>query len=141
LPAAGAAKGAYVVAHGSESSKECDVILLATGSEVSIALQARLILAAENIKARVVSLPSFEWFTEQPVQYQEEVLPKSVKARVSVEAGVAQPWYKLIGDCGVPVSLEHYGASASPATLFKEYGFTPENIAVAAKESIRKASE
>jgi transketolase len=141
LPAAGAAKGAYVVAHGSESSKECDVILLATGSEVSIALQARLILAGENIKARVVSLPSFEWFTEQPVQYQEEVLPKSVKARVSVEAGVAQPWYKLIEDCGVPVSLEHYGASASPATLFKEYGFTPENIVVAAKESIKKASE
>ena len=80
-----------------------------------------------------------EWFTQQPVAYQELVLPKNIKARVSVEAGIAQSWYQFIGDSGVPVSLEHFGASASASVLFKEFGFTVENVVKAAKESITKA--
>jgi transketolase len=80
-----------------------------------------------------------EWFVQQPVSYQEKVLPKNIKARVSIEAGIAQSWYQFIGDSGVPVSLEHFGASASAPVLFKEFGFTVENIVKAAKESISKA--
>ena len=139
-PAANAAKGAYVIAYGDSENQKCDVILLASGSELSIALAAREILAAKNIKARVVSVPCFEWFLEQPISYQEEVLPKNIKARVSIEAGVAQPWYRLIGDYGVAVSLEHFGASASASTLFQEFGFTPEKIASSALESLRKSN-
>lgn len=139
-PAANAAKGAYVIAYGDSENQKCDVILLASGSELSIALAAREILAAKNIKARVVSVPCFEWFLEQPISYQEEVLPKNIKARVSIEAGVAQPWYRFIGDYGVAVSLEHFGASASASTLFQEFGFTPEKIASSALESLRKSN-
>ena len=139
-PAANATKGAYVIAYGDSEYQKCDVILLASGSELSIALAAREILAAKNIKARVVSVPCFEWFLEQPISYQEEVLPKNIKARVSIEAGVAQPWYRLIGDYGVAVSLEHFGASASASTLFQEFGFTPEKIASSALESLRKSN-
>jgi len=105
-----------------------------------VALAAREILAAKSIKARVVSVPCFEWFLEQPISYQEEVLPKNIKARVSIEAGVAQPWYRFIGDYGVAVSLEHFGASASASTLFQEFGFTPEKIASSALESLRKSN-
>ena len=139
-PAANATKGAYVIAYGDSENQKCDVILLASGSELSIALAAREILAAKSIKARVVSVPCFEWFLEQPISYQEEVLPKNIKARVSIEAGVAQPWYRLIGDYGVAVSLEHFGASASASTLFQEFGFTPEKIASSALESLRKSN-
>jgi transketolase len=137
-PAANAVKGGYVIAYGDIENKNCDLILLASGSELSIALAARSILANKNIKARVVSFPCVEWFLEQPISYQEEVLPKNIKARVSIEAGVAQPWYRFIGDHGVAVSLEHFGASASASTLFQEFGFTPEKIATAALESLRK---
>jgi transketolase len=139
-PAANATKGAYVIAYGDSENQKCDVILLASGSELSIALAAREILAAKNIKVRVVSVPCFEWFLEQPISYQEEVLPKNIKARVSIEAGVAQPWYRFIGDYGVAVSLEHFGASASASTLFQEFGFTPEKIASSALESLRKSN-
>ena len=139
-PAANAAKGAYVIAYGDSENQKCDVILLASGSELSIALAAKKILADKNIKARVVSVPCFEWFLEQPISYQEEVLPKNIKARVSIEAGVAQPWYRFIGDYGVAVSLEHFGASASASTLFQEFGFTPEKIASSALESLRKSN-
>jgi len=139
-PAANAAKGAYVIAYGDSENQRCDVILLASGSELTIALAAREILAAKNIKARVVSVPCFEWFLEQPISYQEEVLPKNIKARVSIEAGVAQPWYRFIGDYGVAVSLEHFGASASASTLFHEFGFTPEKIVSSALESLRKSN-
>jgi transketolase len=137
-PAANAAKGAYVIAYGDNQNQKCDVILLASGSELSIALAAREILANKNVKARVVSVPCMEWFLEQPSSYQEDVLPKNIKARVSIEAGVAQPWYRFIGDYGVAVSLEHFGASASASTLFQEFGFTPEKIATSAIESLRK---
>lgn len=140
-PAQEAAKGAYVLAYGSSSSKdECDVILIATGSEVSLAILAREKLISEGIKARLVSVPCLEWFMEQSESYRNEVLPKSMKARVSIEAGVAQPWYRFIGDSGVAISVEKFGASASGEILFKEYGFTVDNIISAAKESIKKSN-
>ena len=140
-PAQEAAKGAYVLAYGSSSSKnDCDVILMATGSEVSLAILAREKLIAEGIKARLVSVPCLEWFMEQSESYRNEVLPKSIKARVSIEAGVAQPWYRFIGDSGVAISVEKFGASASGEILFKEYGFTVDNIVSAAKESIKKSN-
>ena len=139
--AQGAAKGAYILAYGDDSEpNKCDVILIATGSEVSLALAARDILISEKIKAQVVSAPSLEWFMEQPESYRNEVLPKGIRARVSIEAGVAQSWYQFIGDNGVAVSLEHFGASASASVLFKEFGFTVEKIVAAAKESIKKAN-
>ena len=113
-----------------------DVILIATGSEVYLALKAAELLSVEGISARVVSAPCLEWFNQQDSAYKEKVLPKQVKARVSVEAGIAQGWRDYIGDSGVSVSLEHFGASASAGVLFKEFGFTPEKIAAAAKQSI-----
>ena len=131
----GVSKGAYAlndVAHP-------DVILIATGSEVGITLQAAELLRADNISARVVSAPCLEWFNAQDATYKNSILPNSVKARVSIEAGIAQGWREYIGDCGVAVSLEHFGASASAPVLFKEFGFTPEKIVSAAKESIAKA--
>ena len=131
----GVSKGAYAlndVAHP-------DVILIATGSEVGITLQAAELLKADNISARVVSAPCLEWFNAQDATYKNSILPSSVKARVSIEAGIAQGWREYIGDCGVAVSLEHFGASASAPVLFKEFGFTPEKIVSAAKESIAKA--
>jgi transketolase len=131
----GVSKGAYAlndVAHP-------DVILIATGSEVGITLQAAELLKADNISARVVSAPCLEWFNAQDATYKNSILPSSVKARVSIEAGIAQGWREYIGDCGVAVSLEHFGASASAPVLFKEFGFTPEKIVSAAKESLAKA--
>ena len=134
--------GAYVLAYGDEKQpKDCQVILIASGSEVHLALSARQVLMEEGIKARVVSAPCLEWFAQQPQVYKESVLPKKLRARVSIEAGVAQPWYQLIGDAGVAVSLEHFGASASASVLFKEFGFTVEKIVAAAKESIKKVNE
>ena len=136
-----AAKGAYVLAYGSNSSKdECEVILIATGSEVSLAIAAREKLISEGIKVRLVSVPCLEWFMEQSEDYRNEVLPKSIKARVSIEAGVAQPWYRFIGDSGIAISVEKFGASASGDIMFREYGFTVENIVNAVKESIKKSN-
>ena len=131
--AEGLSKGAYVL---NDSAKNFDVILIATGSEVSLALKSQAELVAQGIATRVVSAPCLEWFEQQDQSYKEKVLPKSVKARVSIEAGIAMPWYKFIGDHGVAVSLEHFGASASATTLFKEFGFTVENVVNAAKQSI-----
>ena len=136
-----AAKGAYVLAYGSNSSKdECEVILIATGSEVSLAIAAREKLISEGIKVRLVSAPCLEWFMEQSEDYRNEVLPKSIRARVSIEAGVAQPWYRFIGDNGIAISVEKFGASASGDIMFREYGFTVENIVNAVKESIKKSN-
>jgi transketolase len=98
-------------------------------------------LAQAGIKARVVSAPCLEWFKEQPDAYQNQVLPKYIKARVSIEAGIAQPWYEFIGNAGVAVSLEHFGASASASVLFKEFGITVDNIVDAAKTSLDKVHE
>ena len=132
----GVAKGAYVIA---ETKSAPDVILIATGSEVHVAIEAYRILAEQNISARVVSAPCLEWFEEQSDSYKESVLPKNLRARVSIEAGVGAGWQKYVGDNGEIISLEHFGASASAGTLFKEYGFTAENIVAAAKRTIARA--
>ena len=133
--AEGVKNGAYVL---SDSAAKPDVILIATGSEVHVALGAQKLLADKGVHARVVSAPCLEWFAEQTPEYRNSVLPSDVKARVSVEAGVALSWRDIIGDAGVSVSLEHFGASASAGILFKEFGFTPENVANAALHSIKK---
>jgi transketolase len=130
----GVARGAYVLAEAPNGTP--DVILLATGSEVHIALEARAQLAAEGIGARVVSMPCREWFDEQDAAYRESVLPASVRARVSVEAAVAQGWRELVGDAGRCISLEHFGASADYERLYREFGITAEAVAAAAKDSI-----
>jgi transketolase len=127
------AKGAYVMADGT------DVILIGTGSEVQIAVAARELLAADGISARVVSMPSVEWFRAQDASYQEEVLPAAMRARVSVEAGITPPWKIFVGDAGASVGVDHFGASASEAVLYKEFGITAEAVAAAAKASIAKA--
>ena len=138
----GVKKGAYVLAYGDDNQKDaCQVILIATGSEVHLAISARENLAQAGIKARVVSAPCLEWFKEQPDAYQNQVLPKYIKARVSIEAGIAQPWYEFIGNAGVAVSLEHFGASASASVLFKEFGITVDTIVNAAKTSLDKVHE
>ncbi|MFE0852050.1 transketolase [Streptomyces mutabilis] len=132
-----AARGGYVLAEASIGSPE--VVLIATGSEVQLAVAAREALEAEGTPARVVSMPSVEWFEEQPREYRESVLPPSVKARVAVEAGIGLTWHRFVGDAGRVVSLEHFGASADAKTLFTEYGFTAEHVAAAARESLAAA--
>jgi transketolase len=152
--AEGAARGGYVLAdarggdggeggkggEGGEGGKGAvpDVILIGTGSEVQIALAARDALAQEGIGARVVSMPCVEWFTGQDASYQEEVLPARVRARVSVEAGVALGWRAFVGDAGECVSLEHFGESADYQTLYREFGFTTEHVVAAAKASLAR---
>ncbi|MEY4313925.1 MAG: hypothetical protein RIS93_505 [Actinomycetota bacterium] len=141
-PASDAALGAYIVSKSSNASNDdLDVILIATGSEVSLAIAAQDKLSNEGINARVVSAPCLEWFAEQNESYREKVLPKTIKARVSIEAGVSQPWYQFVGDSGVAISVNNFGASASGEILFREFGFTVENIVKAAKESIEKSRE
>jgi len=132
-PAELAARGAYIMAGGT------DVILIGTGSEVQIAVAARELLAADGISARVVSMPSVEWFNEQDAAYQEEVLPAAMRARVSVEAGITPPWKIFVGDAGQSVGVDRYGASAAEAVLYREFGVTAEAVAAAAKVSIAKA--
>ncbi|WP_127793514.1 transketolase [Agromyces sp. LHK192] len=132
--AANLAKGAYVLAEAPSGTP--DVILIATGSEVQLAVAAREQLAAEGVQARVVSAPSLEWFEAQDAEYRESVLPASVTARVSVEAGLALSWAKYVGARGRSVSIEHFGASADYKTLFREFGITTEAVVAAAKESL-----
>ncbi|MDY3048264.1 MAG: transketolase [Rothia sp. (in: high G+C Gram-positive bacteria)] len=134
--AQGAARGGYVLA---DTEGTPDVILIATGSEVEVALAARQLLAEEGIGARVVSMPCREWFAAESADYRESVLPAAVKARVSIEAGLAMPWLDLLGEAGRAVSLEHYGASASAEELFADYGFTAQNVADVARQSLAAA--
>lgn len=134
--AQGVAKGAYVLAEAPNGTP--DVILIATGSEVQIAVAARESLAADGINARVVSAPSLEWFAEQDEAYRESVLPTAVTARVSVEAGIALTWRGIVGDKGRSVSIEHFGASADYKTLYKEFGMTAEAVVAAARETIKE---
>ena len=134
--AEGVAKGAYVL---NQLDGIADVILIATGSEVALAITAAELLQTEGIKASVVSAPCLEWFAETLPEYQASVLPSSVKARVSIEAGVTAGWREYVGDAGVSIGLNHFGASASAGILFKEFGFTPEAVVAAAKASIEKA--
>lgn len=136
--AEGVADGAYVL---SDCVGSPDVILIATGSEVSLAVSAQELLAADGIQARVVSAPCLEWFAMKDDEYKESVLPSSVKARVSIEAGVTAGWHEFVGDAGVTIGLNHFGASAAASILFKEFGFTAEAIASAAHTSIAKAGK
>jgi transketolase len=132
-----AARGGYVLADAASGTP--DVVLIATGSEVQLAMAAREALEAEGTATRVVSMPSVEWFEEQPRAYRESVLPPSVRARVAVEAGIGLTWHKYVGDAGRIVSLEHFGASADAKTLFTEFGFTADHVAAAARESLAAA--
>ena len=118
---------------------DAQVVLIATGSEVHLAVEAREQLQAACTPTRVVSMPSTEWFEEQEQAYKDSVLPPSLKARVAVEAGVGLTWHRYVGDAGRIVSLEHFGASADGKLLFREFGFTPEAVAAAARESIDAA--
>ena len=129
----GVARGGYVLGGG--SAQDADVIIIATGSELQLAVEARKLLADKDINAAVVSMPCVEWFEDQPQAYRDSVLPPKVTARVAVEAGIAQSWYKFVPG-GEIVSLEHYGASADDKTLFREFGFTPEAVAAAAQRAL-----
>ena len=130
----GVAKGGYVLAEASEGLPQ--VILVATGSEVQIAVAARERLEAEGRPTRVVSMPCLEWFRAQDRAYQQEVLPPSVRARVSIEAGVAQGWREIVGDAGESLSIEHYGASASYKVLYEQFGLTAERAVASAHASL-----
>lgn len=132
--AEGVRRGAYVLAESPTGT--ADVILIATGSEVQLAVSAREQLATEGIGARVVSAPCLEWFAEQTPEYRESVLPAAVTARVSVEAGISLGWREIVGDRGRSVSIEHFGASADAETLFREFGVTTEAVVAAAHSSL-----
>lgn len=132
---AGVARGGYILADAAGDA-EPDVVLIATGSEVQLAVEAQKLLADRDIAARVVSMPCVEWFESQPQDYRDSVLPPSVSARVAVEAGIAQCWHKLVGDTGRIISIEHYGESADDKTLFREFGFTAEAVAAAAEQAL-----
>jgi transketolase len=129
-------KGGYILADASDSAPQ--VILIATGSEVSIAVEARKRLEADGWPTRVVSMPCREWFDAQDEAYRQMVLPRSVHARVSVEAGIAMSWRDLVGPHGECVSIEHYGASAPYQVLFEQFGFTPDHVVAAAHASLAR---
>ena len=131
-PATGTAKGAYIL----KDVPNPKAILIATGSEVSLAIDVQSALATEGIAVRVVSAPCLEWFSEQDQSYRDEVLPPSIKLKVSIEVGIAQGWHQLIGDGGITISLEHYGASADAKRLFKEFGFSVEAIVAKIKAAL-----
>jgi transketolase len=128
------AKGGYVLL---DTDGVPDVVLIGTGSEVQLAVAAREQLAAKGIAARVVSMPCREWFDRQDQAYRDTVVPPNVRARVSVEAGVAQGWREVVGDAGRMVSLEHFGASADYDTIFRQFHITAEAVTLAAEESLR----
>jgi len=133
----GVERGGYILGSGDgDGGDEPDVVLIATGSELQLAVEAQKLLADRDIVARVVSMPCVEWFESQSEEYRDRVLPPSVSARVAVEAGVAQCWHKLVGDTGRIVSIEHYGESADYKTLFREFGFTAEAVAAAAEQVV-----
>jgi transketolase len=136
----GVAKGGYVLADADGGGRP-QLVLIATGSEVQIAVAAREHLQNEGIPTRVVSMPCVEWFREQTQAYRDSVLPPDVTARVAVEAGIAQPWWEWVGSAGRCVSIEHFGASADYQTLFHQFGFTHENVVVKAHESLAAAGQ
>ncbi|MFI0709162.1 transketolase [Streptomyces inhibens] len=138
-----AAKGGYVLfdAEGADGQSAApQVVLIGTGSEVQLAVEARERLQAEGVPTRVVSMPSVEWFDQQDQAYRDSVLPPSVKARVAVEAGIGLTWHRFVGDAGRIVSLEHFGASADGKVLYREFGFTADAVAAAARESLEAAA-
>ena len=130
------AKGAYVLAEAPGGTP--DVIIIATGSEVQLAVAARETLAADGINARVVSAPSLEWFAEQDAAYREQVLPAAITARVSVEAGATGLWRGVVGSTGRTVGIDHFGASADYKTLFEKFGVTAEAVVEAARATIKE---
>jgi transketolase len=134
--AEGVAKGGYVLY---EAEGDLQVILIGTGSELQIAVEARKALQEKGIGARVVSMPSMDLFAEQDQAYRDSVLPPAVRARVSVEAGISQPWWRWIGDAGQHVGIEHFGASADYQTLYREFGITTEAAVAAAETSLAAA--
>jgi transketolase len=125
-PAAGLAQGAYVLSEASGGVPQ--VILIATGSEVGIAVEAQAKLLSSGIRARVVSMPSWELFAQQTAEYRDSVIPRDVPARVSIEAGVSLGWHRWVGDHGVVIGLDRFGASAPGSVLAKQFGFTADNI-------------
>ena len=131
-PASGTAKGAYVL----RDAPNPVALLIATGSEVSLALDVQSALSSEGVNVRVVSAPCLEWFAEQDAAYKESVLPASIPLKISIEVGIAQGWRELIGDAGIAISLEHYGASADAKRLFKEFGFSVESIVARIKAAL-----
>ena len=131
-PASGTAKGAYIL----KDAQNPKAVLIATGSEVSLAIDVQSALASEGIAVRIVSAPCLEWFSEQDQSYKDQVLPPSIKLKVSIEVGIAQGWHQLIGDGGIAISLEHYGASADAKRLFKEFGFSVEAIVTKIKAAL-----
>ncbi|MEU7434317.1 transketolase [Streptomyces sioyaensis] len=137
-----AAKGGYVLfeaeADGADAAPQ--VVLIGTGSEVQLAVAAREQLQAEGVPTRVVSMPCVEWFEQQDQAYRDSVLPPSVKARVAVEAGIGLTWHRFVGDAGRIVSLEHFGASADGKVLFREFGFTADAVAAAARASLESST-
>ena len=135
-PADGVARGGYTLLDASDGQPR--VILIGTGSEVQLCLTARERLEADGVPTRVVSMPCQEWFRAQDLAYRSQVLPPSVKARVSVEAGVAMSWHDLVGDAGECVSLEHFGASAPYQVIFEQFGFTPDHVVAAARASLAR---
>ena len=137
--AEGVLKGGYVLSEAAGGQPQ--VILVGTGSEVQHCLVAQERLEAAGTPTRVVSMPCQEWFHEQPVAYQEEVLPRGVKARVTVEAGIRMSWDRILGDAGEPVSIEHYGASAPGKILFEQFGFTADNVVAKANAALAKVGE
>ncbi|HUQ59798.1 transketolase, partial [Lentzea sp.] len=130
--AEGVKRGGYVL-FGDENP---EIVIIGTGSELQVAAEAGKVLQGQGVAVRVVSMPSVEWFEKQDAEYRESVLPSSVKARVAVEAGIAQPWYRYVGDNGEIVSIEHFGASADYQVLFKEFGLTTEDVVAAAGRSL-----
>lgn len=139
VDADGVAKGGYVLAEAGNGKPE--LVLIGTGSEVQLAVEARKILEADGVATRVVSMPCVEWFDAQDEAYRESVLPSAVKARVSVEAGIAMPWYRFVKDAGESVSIEHFGASADYKTLYNEFGITVDAVVAAARRSLSNAQQ
>jgi transketolase len=134
-----AAKGGYVLEEASEGMPQ--VILIATGSEVGLALAARERLEAEGTPTRVVSMPCIEWFRAQDRSYQQRVLPPSVRARVSIEAGVSMGWREIVEEAGEIVAIDHFGASANVKVLFEQFGFTPDNVVTAAHTTLERVGK
>ncbi|MEI2764547.1 MAG: transketolase [Dermatophilaceae bacterium] len=138
--ASNVAKGGYVLVDGGPDGRQApEAVLVATGSEVSVALDARDLLEGAGIRTRVVSMPCLEWFGRQRRAYRDRVLPPTVRARVSVEAGVPTGWREIVGDAGRIVGIDHFGASADGPTLFREFGITAAAVAAAARASLAAA--
>ncbi|HWG95010.1 MAG TPA: transketolase C-terminal domain-containing protein, partial [Mycobacteriales bacterium] len=135
-PADGVARGGYVLRDASSGTPQ--VVLIGTGSEVQVAVAAQELLEAEGIPTRVVSMPCVEWFRAQEEAYRRTVLPADVKARVAVEAGIAQPWHEWVGEAGEVVGIEHFGASAPFGVLYEQFGITAERVVAAARASLSR---